>query len=334
VLTGLTEVTAEVVHQVAERMVGVPVDLGSEMSERLATVREHLIARAFCPERAADQVVRRLEVTMRGLDVDPSSPNVVLLVADTSGDVPELTARVLAESLYGDRRRLIEVDMTRFTHAADVNWLTGAPPGYVGHDRALGFHLELAQQPWSVVLFKNVEASHPQAQELMAQAFRAGYFTDNRGQRVYLSDAALVLTVTADEKAARAIGFGSGEDDVAEEQAGPQVSSLLVSDLVNELDAWWAPAPPTAENVRLWVAEWVLPPLTERYAHQGMRIDWHPSILRWLTDAILDAGNLLQGERLLEEKVLPILVEHLEEARHVVLSCDEDGDVRVEPKGA
>jgi ATP-dependent Clp protease ATP-binding subunit ClpC len=331
-LNNLQEITPAVVSDVAERMVGVPVDLGAELSKRLGEVKERLVVEAFCPEAAADQLVGRLEIAMRGLDVEPGHPNAVLLVAGAPGELPELAAQVLATALYGGQQRLIEVDMTGFTHAEDVKWLTGAPPGYVGHDNPVQFHLELAQQPWSVILFKNVAASHPQAQELLAQAFRSGYFTTAQGRRVYLSDTIVVLTVTSESQTGRRIGFDVQDEEEMAEAPPPEarLETLVSPDLLSELDVWWRPRFPTPERVETWVKRWVLPALSRRYQQQGLEIDWDPSLLKWVSDAVIDAGDLKQGERLLEEQILPALIPYLNTPAKVILSYDEDGGVKVQ----
>jgi ATP-dependent Clp protease ATP-binding subunit ClpC len=336
VLHRLSEVTPSIVREVVERMVGVPVDLGADLSRRLGEVKQHLVAEAFCPEPVADALVRRLEITMRGLDVSPIRPNGVLLVTGTAGEMPELTAQVLAQALYGDRARLITVDMTRFTHPADVTWFTGAPPGYVGHENVMGFHLQLTQQPWSVVLFKNVEASHPRAQEVLAQALQAGFFTDAQGRRAYLSDAVVVLTATLEEQAKRPLGFGRGEEEGREEErADIEVTPPLVPDLLAQLDLRWRPQRPTVDRVQRWLERWVLPGLSERYQRQGLEIDWDPTILKWLAEAVLTAGDLGQGERLVEEQVLPLLIPYLDTPGKVTLSYEKDEGVQVQHmKGA
>lgn len=334
VLNEIDQVGPDIVRRVAERMIGMPVDLGSQLTQRLSAVKEQLTTEAFCPEPVAEQIAERLAVTARGLDVSPTRPNAVLLTVGSAGQAPELTARVLAEALYGSRDRLIEVDMTRFTHASDVNWLLGAPPGYIGHDRTMSFHLELAQQPWSVLLFKNVEASHPQAQEVLAQALHSGSFTNAQEQKVYLSDATVVLTVTAEVRSGKRIGFTpeGAEEEEELQAAAPDLSSLLVPDLVAELDVWWAPASLTTERVESWVKRWVFPPLAERYSRQGLEIEWDPSFINWLSKEILETGDLMRGERLLEEEVLPEMVPYLDTPGKVVLACGEDGSIQIDAK--
>ncbi len=333
-LRSQTEVTPDLVCEVVQRMTGIPLDLGPGLSRRLEEVKRRLVDRAFCPEAAAEQLTHRLEITLRGLDVTPSRPNAVVLVVGTPGQAPELAARILAEALYDDPGRLIELDMTRFTHPADVNWLTGAPPGYVGHDAVLEFHRQLAQQPWSVVLFKNVDAAHPQAQEVLAEAFRSGFLTDAQGHKVYLSDTVVVMTATVEETTKRRIGFHADREEREAGKIGPGVLPPLLPDLLDRVEVSWQPEQPTGERVQTWLKEWILPSLVERYQRQGLEVEWDPSLVEWLSATILAAGELNQGERLIEEQVLPVLVPYLNQPGRVVLTYDQDKGIQIQEKGA
>ncbi len=329
------EVTPDVVRKVVQRMTGIPLDLGAELTQRLGEVKRRLVECAFCPEEVAEQLIHRLEITLRGLDVAPTRPNAVVLVVGTAGQVPELAAQILAGALYGTSDRLIELDMTRFTHPADVTWLTGAPPGYVGHDAVMEFHRQLAHQPWSVVLFKNVDTAHPQAQEVLGEALRSGFLTDAQGHKVYLSDTVVVMTATVEELTKRRMGFRAGEEREERGGRGPEALPALLPDLMERVELCWQPEPPTAERLQVWLKEWVLPSLVERYQRQGLEVEWDPSVMEWLSATILAAGELSQGERLIEERVLPALIPYLDQPGKVILTYHQDRGIQTQyTKGA
>lgn len=334
-LQASAEVTPDVVRKVVQRMTGIPLDLGDELTRRLGEVKRRLVDWAFCPEEVAEQLIHRLEITLRGLDIAPTRPNAVVLVLGTAGQVPELAAQILAEALYGTSARLIEMDMTRFTHPADVTWLTGAPPGYVGHDAVMEFHRQLAQQPWSVVLFKNADAAHPQAQQVLAEALCSGFLTDAQGRKVYLSDTVVVMTATVEELTKRRIGFHAGEEREKEGWTGPRALPALLPDLMDRVELYWQPEQPTAERLQVWLKEWVLPSLVERYQRQGLEVEWDPSVMEWLSATILAAGELTRGERLIEEWVLPALIPYLDRPGKVILTYHQDKGIQTEyTKGA
>ncbi len=263
-LNSISEITPSLVQGVVERMVGMPTELGAGLSQRLDAVKLSLFDEAFCPEASAALVSQRLEIAMRGLDIEPTRPNAVLFVAGPAGHVPELVAQVLAESLFGNRERVIEFDMSRIKHEGDVNWLIGSAPGYIGHDNPVPFHLELTQQPWSVLLLTNIDECHPQAHPLLAQAFHDGFFTESHGRRIYLSDAIVVLTATlAEQRSGRPFGLvPRGRNEVSEEELPfPDLSRILSPELMAEnrlcMDAGTAdvrPAAVVAQEVGLSLA--------------------------------------------------------------------------------
>jgi ATP-dependent Clp protease ATP-binding subunit ClpC len=331
-LHDISEVTPSLVQDVVERMVGMPTELGSELSERLTAVTKSLFEEAFCPPESAAQVSQRLETAMRGLDVEPVRPNAVLFVAGPAGQVPELAAQVIAQSLFGSRERVIEFDLSRIKHEGDVNWLIGSAPGYIGHDNPVPFHVELSQQPWSVLLLTNVDECHPQAHPLLAQAFHDGFFTESHGRRIYLSDAIVLMTATlAEHRSGRPFGLVPQDQSqpLEAEPALPDLSRLLSPELMAEIDFAWTPDRPTAGRLESWLMQWVFPVLSERYLRQGLDIEWDPSMAGWLAGQIVKAGDLLQGERLVEDQVLPLLIPYLKEPGKVTLLCDTEGTIKV-----
>jgi len=197
------------------------------------------------------------------------------------------------------------------------------------------FHRQLAQQPWSVVLFKNVDAAHPQAQEVLAEALRSGFLTDAQGRKVYLSDTVVVMTATVEETAKRRIGFHADREGREASQVGPGILPPLLPDLMDRVELCWQPEPPTAERLQVWLKEWVLPSLVERYQRQGLEVEWDRSVMEWLSAMILAAGELTRGERLIEEQVLPVLIPYLDQPGRVVLTYDQDKGIQTQyTKGA
>jgi ATP-dependent Clp protease ATP-binding subunit ClpC len=333
-LNEIKNVTPVIVQNVLERMIGMPVDMGSHLEQRLNNVKDKLEQDAFCPEKIAEQISDRLAVTARGLDVNPACPNAVLLSIGTSGQQPELAAQVLAKALYGNRDRLIKVDMTRFSDKSDVNWLLGAPPGYIGHDRTIRFHKEIAQQPWSVILFQNIEASHPQVQEILAQAFNSGNFSNAHEQKVYLSDTTVILTITTQEKAGNNLGFITYDEQTQNhtDYTSPDIRSFLIPELIAELDAWWSPIPFSKEYLKTWVSRWLLPPLTKRYQRRGITMIWKESVIDWIAEEILRSDDISKGQSLLEKKALPNIIPYLDTTDKIVLSCKNGNQIHVNGK--
>jgi ATP-dependent Clp protease ATP-binding subunit ClpC len=113
---------------VAQRMVGMPLSL----DKRLANLRDCLNQQAVLPTKAVGQLMDRLQVTLRGLDLRTTRPNAVVLLSGDAAHISERLASTLAEALFGSPDRVITIDFSRMWHAEDINLLVGAPPGYVG----------------------------------------------------------------------------------------------------------------------------------------------------------------------------------------------------------
>lgn len=170
---------------------------------------------------------------------------------------------------------------------------------------------------------------------MLAEALRSGFLTDAQGRKVYLSDTVVVMTATVEETVKRRIGFHADREGLEASQVGPGILPPLLPDLMDRVELCWQPEPPTAERLQVWLKEWVLPSLVERYQRQGLEVEWDPSVTEWLSATILAAGELTRGERLIEEQVLPALIPYLDRPGKVILTYHQDKGIQTEyTKGA
>ena len=182
---------------VAQEMVGMPI----ELDERIVDLGRRIREASLLTDEATDELLDRLSVTMRGLDLRPARPNAVVLLAGPATDCSEELAETIADALFADAHRVVELDFGQYDRPEDVNTLLGAPPAYIGFGEHLPLH-DLARMPWSVVVCKNVDGCHPQVRDVLTQALAEGFITERSGRRVYLSDAVMLLTapsVTGEE---------------------------------------------------------------------------------------------------------------------------------------
>jgi ATP-dependent Clp protease ATP-binding subunit ClpC len=301
-------VTPADAEAVARRMVGMPVSPGA----RLADLRQRLEASALLGEDDARAFLARLEVTVRGLDLRAARPNaVVLLLGEAAVRGDELASRV-AESLFGSADRVVSIDFSRMVHPADVTLLVGAPPGYIGYSDSLAIH-KVAQAPWSVLRCDNVHAAHPQVREVLIQALTDGFFTDSLGKRVYLSDAVVVMTADLPLAAGpRGLGFGrTAAATPALSAARRAAEETFGRSLVAQCDVVCAVVPTGEEARRRWLAEQLLPDLSERYHEHGVGLAWDSSVVEWLIGQSPPHATPVDWERLVDQKLSPLLIPHL-----------------------
>jgi ATP-dependent Clp protease ATP-binding subunit ClpA len=267
------------VHDVMSRLIGLPVE-GEAFSARIELLERRLVDEAGCDADSAGDLARRLQVTMRGLDMEPLRPNAVLLAAESTGD-PMALCTVISESLFEHSDSTV-VDLSTSTNPGDINRLTGAAPGYVGYDNPPAFHVAMMQRPWSVVLFYRPDLAHPIIQASLASMLRRGWIEDGAGRRIFLADAICVLVVAGTkERGQRTMGFGAGDvtppssdDPIAAWGIDPQLDAVI--DIRVNLS-------PTSGPTATRVLEALLNPMAERWAEDvGVHVHWDGSVVDWL----------------------------------------------------
>lgn len=312
---------------VARRLIGMPVAAGEGRSA-LAT---RLSESGLLAEKEASALLSRLSVSLQGLDARPSRPNAVVLLWGEAAAQSEALADTIAESLFGSAQRVVTIDFGRFTHPADASMLLGAPPGYVGYSDTLVLH-RVTETPWCVLRCENVDVCHPELRQLLTAALTNGYLTDARSKRIYLSDTVVLLTARNVAGKRRSLGFGkAGEappDDVrraAEEALG--------AGMVAEVDLVSTTAPSAEAELRQRLKQ-VLADLVDRYRKQGVDVQWKDSLFDWLATHARGESGQAGWERLIDEQLSPVLIQHLpwasaKEVRSITLTY-EGGTVRIE----
>ncbi|WP_433609215.1 ATP-dependent Clp protease ATP-binding subunit [Prescottella agglutinans] len=188
------EVTVEDIAHVVSRQTGIPVaDLTSEERERLMKLEDVLHARVIGQTEAVTAVAEAVRRSRAGLS-DPNRPIGSFLFLGPTGVGKTETAKALAEAVFGDENRMIRFDMSEFQEKHTVSRLVGAPPGYVGYEEAGQLTDKVRRQPYSVVLFDEVEKAHPDVFNVLLQLLDDGRVTDAQGRTVDFKNTIVILT--------------------------------------------------------------------------------------------------------------------------------------------
>jgi len=294
---------------VAQRIVGMPIAL----NERLGALRQGLRDKALMGEDDVETLVNRLAITMRGLDLRASRPNAVVLLLGDAAPNSEALAQTIAVSLFGSAERVVTIDFSRFTQPHDVTMLIGAPPGYIGYSDSLPLH-KVVQMPWCVLRCENVHACHPAVREVLTQALDEGFLTDARGKRIFLSDVVALLSADIAGQSRRAPGFRRSAE--VDPQSGREAAEAEMGRaLVEQVDIVCAEVKSSEDAERNWLEQHLLAGVQERYNKQGMDVRWDESLLEWLLKQKGASGSRRDWERLVDERLSPLLVERLPESR-------------------
>lgn len=191
---GVVSVTADDIADVISRRTGIPVSqLTAGEKERLLKLEEEMHARIVGQDEAVGAVSRAVRRNRAGMG-DPNRPVGSFLFLGPTGVGKTELAKTLADLLFGEGSRMVRFDMSEFQEKHTVARLVGAPPGYVGYEEAGQLTEKVRRQPYSVVLFDEVEKAHPDVFNTLLQILDDGRLTDAQGRTVDFRHCVVIMT--------------------------------------------------------------------------------------------------------------------------------------------
>ena len=229
------------------RATGIPVNRLTESErERLGDLEGELHARVIGQDDAVTAVAKAVRRSRTGMGDAKRPVGSFLFLGPTGVGKTEL-ARALASSLFDDEQAIVRFDMSEFGERHTVSRLVGAPPGYVGYDEAGQLTERVRRNPYSIVLFDEIEKAHPDVFNLLLQVLDDGRLTDGQGRTVDFRNTVIVMTSNLGSEflASRsgALGFVAGtdasgfssQDDVRNRVMG-KVREAMRPEFLNRID--------------------------------------------------------------------------------------------------
>ncbi|GGY46364.1 ATPase AAA [Streptomyces tanashiensis] len=191
---GVVSVTAGDIADIVSRRTGIPVSqLTASEKEKLLKLEEEMHARIVGQDEAVTAVSEAVRRNRAGMG-DPNRPVGSFLFLGPTGVGKTELAKTLAELLFGAEDRMIRFDMSEFQEKHTVARLVGAPPGYVGYEEAGQLTEKVRRQPYSVVLFDEIEKGHPDVFNTLLQILDDGRLTDGQGRTVDFRHCVVIMT--------------------------------------------------------------------------------------------------------------------------------------------
>lgn len=189
-----TLVTDQDVAHIVQSWTGIPVArLVESETQKLLHIEEELHRRVIGQHEAVSAVARALRRARSGLK-DPKRPMGTFIFLGPTGVGKTELARALAAYLFDNENNLIRIDMSEYMDRFNVSRLIGAPPGYVGYEEGGVLTEAVRRQPYSVVLFDEIEKAHPDVFNLLLQVMEDGRLTDSQGHVVDFRNTIIIMT--------------------------------------------------------------------------------------------------------------------------------------------
>jgi ATP-dependent Clp protease ATP-binding subunit ClpA len=233
---GLVTVTRDMIMAQVSKVAGIPMDrLQNERSANIVDLESNIKQKLYGQDQAVDAVLERVYINFAGIGATTRPMASFLFLGPTGTGKTEL-AKLLSDNLD---MKLLKYDMSEYQEKHTVSSLIGAPPGYVGfEDGNVGggkLISDLTKNPFSIILFDEIEKAHPDVSNILLQMLDEGHITSSAGKRVDVKNTIIILTsnLGARDNENNAIGFGSQEKTGNEDKA---MKEFFKPELRNRID--------------------------------------------------------------------------------------------------
>ena len=220
------------VAEAVERMTGIPVSqMGASDIERLKDMKSRLEAHVIGQDKAVEAVSKAIRRNRAGFDEGNRPIGSFLFVGPTGVGKTEL-AKQLALDMFGNKDAIIRLDMSEYSDRTAVSKLIGATAGYVGYeDNSNTLTERVRRNPYSIVLFDEIEKADPQVITLLLQVLDDGRLTDGQGNTVNFKNTVIIATSNA------GFGYGSDNDDENKVDVMERIAPFFRPEFLNRFNA-------------------------------------------------------------------------------------------------
>lgn len=234
-------------NEIADVVAGwtkIPVSrLTESEASRLQKLEETLHKRVIGQEEAVSAVSKAVRRGRVGLK-DPKSPIGSFLFLGPTGVGKTEVSKALAEAVFGNEESMIRVDMSEYMEKHSVSKMIGSPPGYVGHEDGGQLSEKVRRNPFSVILFDEIEKAHPDVFNILLQVLDDGHITDSQGRKVDFKNTIIIMTSNAGAQSIiepKKLGFGAKEDEKQDHErmkasVMEEVKRIFKPEFLNRID--------------------------------------------------------------------------------------------------
>ncbi len=311
--------TSEDVAEVVSRITGVPTKkvIRSE-AKYLLNLEKTLSKSVIGQQEAIEAVSKAIRRNRSGISATNRPIGSFIFLGPTGVGKTEL-ARVLAREFFGSENNLVKIDMSEFGEHHNVSRLVGAPAGYVGYDEGGQLTDKIRRQPYSLVLFDEIEKAHPDVFNMLLQLLEDGYLTDAKGRRIDFTNTIVIMTSNIGaQKLQKEASFGFhavDRDDFKDldalhdrnrDKVMDELKKMLRPELLNRIDKTIVFRALTKKDIYR-IIDLQIDNLRNRLQKQGVGLEISPAAKQYLLENGYDSKN---GVRPLRRLIQDTIEDH------------------------
>ena len=223
-----TPVSLDDVYDIVSDMTGVPITkLDTKETKKLLQLEETLTSKVIGQDEAVKTISKAIRRNRVGIK-EANKPIGSFIFIGSTGVGKTYLAKSIAETLFGDPDKIIRVDMSEYMEKHNVSKLIGSPPGYVGYDEGGQLTEKIKNNPFSVVLFDEIEKAHKDVFNILLQILDEGHLTDSFGRKINFTNTIVIMTSNVGAKRVSDLGGGVGFKTSSSEEQQYEVRKTMI----------------------------------------------------------------------------------------------------------
>jgi ATP-dependent Clp protease ATP-binding subunit ClpC len=223
-----TPVSLDDVYDIISDMTGVPITkLDTKETKKLLQLEETLTSKVIGQDEAVKTISKAIRRNRVGIK-EANKPIGSFIFIGSTGVGKTYLAKSIAETLFGDPDKIIRVDMSEYMEKHNVSKLIGSPPGYVGYDEGGQLTEKIKNNPFSVVLFDEIEKAHKDVFNILLQILDEGHLTDSFGRKINFTNTIVIMTSNVGAKRVSDLGGGVGFKTSSSEEQQYEVRKTMI----------------------------------------------------------------------------------------------------------
>ena len=329
------------IAKVISEKTGIPIEnLIKTEAKKLLTLEDKLHERVIGQSKAVESISNAIRRSRAGLQ-DPTRPIGSFIFLGPTGVGKTELAKSLAELLFDNENNIVRVDMSEYKESYSMSRLIGAPPGYVGYDDAGQLTEQVRRNPYSVVLFDEIEKAHPDIFNVLLQVLDDGRLTDGQGRTVDFTNTLIIMTsnLGSNNITKESIGFMKASDEKNEDiqnSVSESLKSHFRPEFLNRIDEIIVFDSLTQEDLLL-IVDKVLIDLSKKISDKKLEIKFNKKVKQYIADKGFDRfygarplRRLLQKE--VENKISKMIISNEVKSGDVLQLSVQDDEIMVSVK--